>query len=116
MSYVMVYVAAVPTAKKEAYLAHAEKAGAIFKDHGATRVVELWGDMVPPGEVTSFPTAVQAKDDETVVMGWQEWPDKETHDANMQKAMGDPRFAEMGPPPFDGKRLIFAGFQQMLAL
>ncbi len=116
MSYVMAYAAAVPTGKKAAYAEHSKFAAEIFKSHGATRVVECWGDMVPPGEVTSFPLAVKAGEDETVVMGWQEWPDKATHDANIQNAMGDARFKEMGPMPFDGKRMIFAGFETLLDL
>lgn len=111
MTYVMCYAAAVPTANREAYAEHAAHAAAIFKEHGATRVVECWGEAVPAGEVTSFPLAVKAGPDETVVIGWQEWPDKATHDANMQKAMQDPRFREMSDMPFDGKRLIYAGFE-----
>ena len=87
--YVMSFVAAVPTDKKDAYLAHCKMAAEIFKSHGATRVVELWGDMVPEGEITSFPMAVAAKDGETVVTGWQEWPDKTTCDASMEKAMSE---------------------------
>ena len=116
MAYVMAYAAAVPNAKREEYQRHSAFAAAIFKEHGASRVVECWGDMVPPGETTSFPLAVQAKEDETVVMGWQEWPDKATHDAKMQNAMQDPRFREMGEMPFDGKRMIFAGFEVLLDL
>lgn len=111
MAYVMTYVAAVPTANRQAYAAHAAKVAAVFREHGATRVVECWGDMVPPGEVTSFPLAVKAREGETVVMGWQEWPDKATHDASFQAAMQDPRLSGMGEMPFDGKRMIFAGFE-----
>jgi len=114
MSYVMCYVAAVPTAKKAEYEKHASAAAGVFREHGATRVVECWGDMVPPGEMTSFPLAVQAKDDETVVVGWQEWPDKATHEANFQNAMKDPRLAGMSDTPMDGKRMIFAGFDVVL--
>ncbi|WP_112321186.1 DUF1428 domain-containing protein [Oceanibium sediminis] len=116
MSYVMCYAAAVPTTQKDAYVAHARQAADVFKEHGATRVVECWGDMVPPGTMTSFPRAVQAGDDETVVIGWQEWPDKATHDANITAAMNDPRLRDIGDMPFDGKRMIFAGFEVMLDL
>ncbi|KEJ89113.1 DUF1428 domain-containing protein [Sulfitobacter donghicola] len=112
--YVMSFVAAVPTDQKEAYLAHCVKAAEIFKSHGALRVVELWGDMVPEGEKTSFPLAVAAKEGETVVTGWQEWPDKATCDANIEKAMSDPRLAEMGALPFDGARMIYGGFDALV--
>lgn len=116
MTYVMCYAAAVPTAKKDEYEKHSRLAAEIFKDHGATRVVECWGDMVPPGKLTSFPLAVKAEADETVVIGWQEWPDKATHDANMQNAMKDERFRKMEAMPFDGKRMIFAGLDMILDL
>lgn len=112
--YVMSFVAAVPTADKEAYLAHCKTASEIFKSHGALRVVELWGSDVPDGENTSYPLAVAAKPDETIVTGWQEWPDKETCDANMEKAMSDPRLAEMGALPFDGARMIYGGFSTLV--
>ncbi|MEM8632464.1 MAG: DUF1428 domain-containing protein [Pseudomonadota bacterium] len=114
MSYIMAYAAAVPTEKKAEYLKHCELAAVIFKSHGATRIIECWGDEVRGGEVTSFPMAVKAQEGETVVIGWQEWPDKATHDANIQDAMQDPRFQQMGELPFDGKRLMFAGFETLL--
>lgn len=112
--YVMSFVAAVPTAQKDAYLEHCQNAAEIFKSHGALRVVELWGDAVPEGTKTSYPMAVAAKPDETVVTGWQEWPDKATCDANMEKAMSDPRLTEMGEMPFDGARLIYGGFETLV--
>lgn len=112
--YVMTFVAAVPTAEKEAYLSHCKKAAEIFKSHGALRVVELWGSEVPEGKTTSYPMAVAAAKGETVVTGWQEWPDKATCDANIEKAMSDPRLAEMGPLPFDGSRMIFGGFSTLV--
>lgn len=112
--YVMSFVAAVPTASKEAYLAHCKAAAGIFKSHGALRVVELWGAEVPEGKTTSYPLAVQAKEGETVVTGWQEWPDKATCDANIEKAMSDPRLAEIGAMPFDGARMIYGGFDALV--
>lgn len=112
--YVMSFVAAVPTDQKDAYLKHCKMAAEIFKSHGATRVVELWGEMVPDGKTTSFPLAVAAKEGETVVTGWQEWPDKATCDASIEKAMSDPRLAEMGGMPFDAARMIYGGFQTLV--
>jgi len=112
--YIMSFVAAVPTDQKDAYLAHCKAAAEIFKSHGALRVVELWGDMIPPGDQTSYPRAVNAAEGETVVTGWQEWPDKATCDANMEKAMSDPRLSAMGAMPFDGARLIYGGFETLV--
>ncbi|MCX7560354.1 DUF1428 domain-containing protein [Sulfitobacter sp. F26204] len=111
--YIMSFVAAVPTDKKEAYLAHSRKAAEVFKAYGAIRIVECWGDFTPPGEVTSYPLAVAAKEGETIVTGWQEWPDKDLAHASMEKAMSDPRMTGM-EMPFDGKRMIYGGFEPLL--
>ncbi|MCD0504162.1 DUF1428 domain-containing protein [Bordetella petrii] len=111
MKYVEGFVAAVPAANKEAYIKHATAALSIFKEFGATRVVECWGDDIPDGTVTDFRGAVKAKDDEVVVFSWFEYPSKEVRDAANQKMMTDPRMKNMGETmPFDGKRMIFGGF------
>lgn len=111
MTYVDGFVAAVPTAGKEAYRKYAADAAAVFREHGAIGHVECWGDDVPRGELTDFHRAVQARGDETVVFSWITWPDKATRDAGMEKAMGDPRIQpETNPMPFDGKRMIYGGF------
>jgi uncharacterized protein YbaA (DUF1428 family) len=90
-------------------------AAPIYKEFGATQVVECWGDDVPPGKVTSFPMAVNLKDDETVVFSWIVWPDKATRDAGQKKVMEDPRM-QMPPDgmPFDGQRMNFGGFETLL--
>ena len=117
MSYYAGFVAAVPTAKRDAFVAHAEEAWeAIFKPMGALAQVETWGDQVPDGEVTSFPMAVRCQPDETVVFSWIEWPDKATHDAANARMMDlgfEPPMAEM---PFDGKRMIYGGFEPVVSL
>lgn len=112
--YVEGFVVAVPTANKEKYRAHAESAVPMFKEFGMTRMVEGWGDDVPDGKITDFKGAVQAKDDETVVFSWCEYPDKATRDAANEKMMSDPRMAEMGEMPFDGSRMIFSGFDPIV--
>ena len=112
--YIEGFVVAVPTANKEAYRKHAESAVPIFKEFGMTRMVEAWGDDVPDGKITDFKRAVQAKDDETVVFSWCEYPDKATRDAASEKMMSDPRMEDMGEMPFDGKRMIFSGFDPII--
>ncbi len=115
MSYVDGFVAAVPTANRAAYLRHATEAAAIFKEFGATRVVETWGDDVPEGELTSFPMAVKRKDDETVVFAWIAWPSRADRDAGWAKVMADPRMQpDVSAMPFDGKRMIYGGFEPIL--
>ena len=111
MTYVEGFVAAVPTANKEEYRQHAADAAPLFKEFGVIRHVEAWGDDVPKGKLTDFHGAVQAKDDETVVFGFFEYPDKATRDAANKKMMTDPRMKAMGETmPFDGKRMIMGGF------
>lgn len=115
MSYVDGFVAAVPTANKEKYLQHATEAAAIFKEYGALEVVECWGDDVPEGEVTSFTMAVKRQEDETTVFAWISWPSKAERDAAWARIMADPRMApDRAPMPFDGKRMIYGGFTQIL--
>ncbi|WP_369941032.1 DUF1428 domain-containing protein [Xanthomonas medicagonis] len=114
MSYVDGFVLAVPTANKQAFLEHA-RIDAVFIEYGALRVLECWGEDVARGQHTDFFRAVDAKDDETVVFSWIEWPDKATRDAGMQRIMDDPRMDPANNPmPFDGKRMIYGGFVPVL--
>jgi uncharacterized protein YbaA (DUF1428 family) len=77
--------------------------------------VDCWGDDVPDGKLTSFPMAVKKAADETVVVGWIVWPARAARDAGMKKAMEDPRMQpDVMPMPFDGKRMIFGGFETIL--
>jgi uncharacterized protein YbaA (DUF1428 family) len=113
MPYIEGFVAAVPNANKAEYLKHAKEAVAMFKKLGATRIVECWGNDVPKGVLTDFYKATQAKDDETPIFSWIEYPDKATRDAANKKMQEDPSMANM-QMPFDGKRMIFGGFEQIL--
>jgi uncharacterized protein YbaA (DUF1428 family) len=90
MTYVDGFVAAVPTANREKYRIHAEKAAVVFKEHGALKLVECWGDDVPDGEVTSFPMAVKCKADETVVFSWILWPSRRARDEGNEEGHGRP--------------------------
>ena len=114
MSYVDGFVIPVPSDKKEAFRRMAAMAAPIFKEHGATRVVECWGDDVPDGKVTDFKGAVKAEPGETVVFSWVFWPSKEVRDAGNKKVMEDPRMKPDGDMPFDGKRMIFGGFEVLV--
>ena len=112
MTYADGFVLSVPTANREAFRAFADAAALVFKEHGALKVVECWGDDVPDGEVTSFPMAVKREADETVVFSWILWPSREARDEGMAKAMADPRLQPgTNPMPFDGKRMIYGGFE-----
>jgi uncharacterized protein YbaA (DUF1428 family) len=111
MSYVDGFVLAVPKENKAIYIHHAVEAGKVFKEYGALSLVECWGDDVPDGEVTSFPLAVKCEEHEVVCFSWMTWPSKTVRDEGMAKAMADPRLSpDVNPMPFDGKRMIFGGF------
>jgi len=115
MAYIEGFVLAVPAANKEAYRKHATEALAYFKGLGVTRMVECWGDDVPDGKVTDFKGAVQAKPDEVVMFSWLEYPSRTVRDAANRMMMNDPNMKDMGAAmPFDGKRMIFAGFEAMV--
>lgn len=116
MGYVSGFVIAVPTANKETYRAHAAKAAGLFKEYGVIEIMEAWGADVPDGTVTDFKRAVQAKADETVVFAWMVWPDKATADAGEKKMMEDERMQAMMDMPFDGKRMVFGGFEPLFEM
>ena len=120
MSYVDGFVFAVPTANNQQFLAYARAFDAMLVSAGALRVIECWGSDVKHGKQTDFFRAVEAREDETVCFSWIEWPDRATRDAGHAQveaaiASGDlvGDFAEM---PFDGKRMIFGGFEPILML
>ncbi|MEL7150978.1 MAG: DUF1428 domain-containing protein [Pseudomonadota bacterium] len=114
MAYVDGFLVPVPTAAKDDYKTFAETWAPFFKELGALQTYECWGDDVPAGKVTDFRRAVELKEDETVVFSWTIWPDKATRDAAWAKMMEDDT-----PPdtmPFDGKRMIFGGFEPLLVV
>jgi len=119
MSYIDGFVIPVPTARRQDFIDQATAFDTMIRHFGALRVVECWGDDVPPGKQTDFFRAVQATPDETVVFSWVEWPDKATRDAGFARVeelmRTDPRFKDQ-PMVFDGKRLIFGGFVPVIDL
>ncbi len=119
MSYIDGFVIAVPTANRQKFIDHARLADPVFVEMGATRILECWEDDVKDGKVTDFRRAVTAEAGESIVFSWIEWPDKATRDAAMGKmvsgGMNDPRMdPAKNPMPFDGKRMIFGGFEVLL--
>ncbi len=117
MPYVDGFVLAVPKQNIEAYKAMARTAGEVCKEYGALAYVECVGNDVPYGELTSFPRAVQAKDDEIVIFSWIVYESREQRDSINAKFMADPRLkGMMSDLPFDGKRMIHGGFETFLEL
>jgi uncharacterized protein YbaA (DUF1428 family) len=117
MPYVDGFVLPVQKHNFEAYKAMTRTAGEVWKEYGAIAFVECIGDDVPYGELTSFPRAVQAKDDEVVIFSWIVYESRQHRDAVCAKVMADPRIAgTMSNMPFDGKRMIHGGFETFLQM
>ena len=119
MSYFEAFILAVPNSNKEAYVELSWRINPNLLDFGATKILECWGDDIPEGSLTDFRKAVQAKENETVVLSLVEWPDKQTRDRGNEKlhelAMTDESFDESKyPVPFDGKRMVVGGFQTIV--
>jgi uncharacterized protein YbaA (DUF1428 family) len=115
MTYVDGFLLAVPKARLDEYKELARKGKEVWMEHGALSYVEAMGDDVPYGELTSFPRAVQAKDDEIVIFAWIRYASRAERDRINKLVMEDPRMAgDMDKMPFDGKRMIFGGFEAFI--
>ena len=110
MSYISGFLLPVPTARKEDYRKMAADAAEMFREYGATEIMEAWGEDVRDGEITDFKRAVQAKEDETVVFSWIVWPDRATADAAEKRMASDERMKPPADAPFEMQRMIFGGF------
>lgn len=113
MGYADGALVAVADGDKETYRDFAARVAVLFKEFGASRVVDAWGDDVSDGKITDFNRAVKATKGEKVVYSWVEWPSKDARDAGWAKAMADPRMMEIAMP-FDGKRMVHGGFTPIL--
>jgi uncharacterized protein YbaA (DUF1428 family) len=108
------FVVPVPEANRDAYRQLAAKMAKVFRQHGATRVIEAIADDVKHGEVTDFYRAVKAEDGETVVFSFIEWPDKKTRDDAWAKIMSDESLKPEGDMPFNGQRMFWGGFDNIV--
>jgi uncharacterized protein YbaA (DUF1428 family) len=116
MPYVDGFIVAVPKKKLRAYAQLSKKAGKVWREYGALDYREWVADDVKPGKLTSFPQSVKLKAGETVVFAWITYKSRAQRDKINAKVMADPRLKEMteGPPPFDGKRMIYGGFESLV--
>lgn len=113
--YVQGFLIPVPEDKKAEYKDIAEKFWEIAKDFGALSQIECWEADIKDGKYTDFRRAVDLKPGEKVVFSWMTYPDRATADASHEKMMADPRMAQFGTEmPFDGKRMIFGGFEPLV--
>jgi uncharacterized protein YbaA (DUF1428 family) len=113
-AYLDGFVVPVPEGKREDYRQLAAKMAGVFRQHGATRVIEAFGDDVSKGEVTDFYRAVKAEDGEKVIFSFIEWPDKQTRDDAWKAIMSDESLKPEGEMPFNGQRMFWGGFEKVL--
>lgn len=117
MKYVDGFVLPVPKKNLQAYRRMAQKAGEIWREHGAVEFRECVADDVKVGKITSFPQSVKLKRGETVVFSWIVFKSRAHRDRVNAKVMKDPRLADMMDAksmPFDGKRMIYGGFKVLV--
>ena len=116
MPYVDGFVIAVPKKNLAAFKKMAQMAGKVWIEHGALELRECVADDVKPGKLTSFPQAVKLKPGEVVVFSWIVYKSRAARDKVNAKVMKDPRLKHDGLRiPFDGKRMIFGGFETLVA-
>jgi len=113
-SYTDGFIVPVPEGNRDAYRELASKMAKVFRQHGASRVIESIADDVSHGEVTDFYRAVNAEEGETVVFSFIEWPDKQTRDDAWQKIMSDESLKPEGEMPFAGQRMFWGGFDKIV--
>jgi len=112
MSYVQIALVPVPTDQRDSYAEHSRAMSALFREHGAVVGDDHWGIDLPDGKHTDFLKAVAAEPGETVVVAMMTWPSKEAADTAMAAMQQDSRMADI-PMPFDGRRIVFGGFEAM---
>jgi uncharacterized protein YbaA (DUF1428 family) len=115
MTYFEGFIVPVPQTNKDGFVKHANRMAPLLNEIGVRRQVEAWDSDLPEGKVTDFRKSVAAKPDEKVVFAWFEYPDRKVRDAANEQMRSDPRMEEAGgDAPFDGKRMIFGGFDAIV--
>ncbi len=114
MTYIDGFIIPVGPGKEEAYRKMAEEVAPLFREYGATGIVECFEDDVKDGKVTDFRRAVAAEPGESIVFSWIVWPSKEVRDEGNRKLMEDPRMQPSGDAPFNMQRMIMGGFRPIL--
>jgi uncharacterized protein YbaA (DUF1428 family) len=110
--YVDGFVLPIPKKNADAYRRIAQKAGRIWREHGALEYRECIADDVQPGKHTSFPQSVKLEPDEVVWFSWIVFKSRKHRDRVNAKVMQDPRLAmDASTMPFDAKRMIYGGFE-----
>ena len=119
MRYVDGFVLAVPEKNMKVYRSIAQKAGKIWKEHGALEYIEAVGDDLDVKFGVSFVKLVKPKPGETVLFSFIVFKSRAHRDQVNKKVMSDPRMnkiMEKGPMPFELKRMAYGGFKTIVDL
>ncbi|MGH7719235.1 MAG: DUF1428 domain-containing protein [Gemmatimonadaceae bacterium] len=112
MRYVDGFVLPVPKRQLQAYRRIAQKAGKLWREHGALEYRECVGDDLTPKGAVPFPRTVRLKRGETVVFAWIVFRSRAHRDRVNARVMKDPRLAmDTKSMPFDLKRMVYGGFK-----
>ena len=107
----------IPVSKKnlDAYREIAEKACAIWMEHGALDYKECVGDdLLVDGMTATFPGTLKLKKGETVVFSWILYKDRAHRDRVNKNVVADPRMAIPPKCPFDPARMLYGGFETLV--
>ena len=108
---------AVPKKNLPAYRRMAQKAGKIWREHGALEYRECVGDDLDVKFGVSFSKTIKLKPGETVVFAYIVFRSRAHRDRVNAKVMNDPSMGagmEDKPMPFDMKRMVYGGFKVLV--
>lgn len=110
--YVDGFVIPLPKKKVAAYRRVAQKAGKIWREHGALEYFETVGEELKSR--WGFPKLAKLRRGETIVFSWIVYKSKADRNRVNAKVMKDPRMKPLMDPaamPFDMKRMAMGGFE-----
>jgi uncharacterized protein YbaA (DUF1428 family) len=114
MRYVDGFVVPVPEENVKLYRSIAQKAGKIWKEHGALQYIEAAGDDLENKFGVSFTKSVKLKPGEIPFFSFIVFKSRADRDKVNAKVMADPRLNKMMDAksmPFEVKRMAYGGFK-----
>jgi uncharacterized protein YbaA (DUF1428 family) len=115
--YVDGFVIPLPKKNLNAYRRMAQKAGKIWRDHGALEFRECVGDNLDIKMGKPFTRGIKTKSGETVLFSYIVFKSRAYRDRVNARVMKDPRISKMmesKPMPFDVKRMLYGGFKTIV--
>ena len=119
MRYVDGFVVPVPEQNLKLYRSIAQKAGKIWKEHGALEYVEAVGDDLENKMGASFVKTIKLKPGEIPLFSFIVFKSRADRDRVNAKVMSDPRLKKMmenASMPFEVKRMLYGGFKVIVDL